>query len=147
VEPLGGEVRRELARFGPQAGLGEVVAAWPGTVGEAIARNAWPARFSRDGTLHIATKDSVWAFELGHRAGEIAERLGVAAVRFAPGKVADALPPETTADTPAGRPEPTADDRREAAAIAASIEDEELRELVARAVAASLSSRRADRSF
>jgi hypothetical protein len=147
MEPLGGQVRRELSRFGPQAGLGEVVAAWPATVGEAIARNAWPARFSRDGTLHVATKDSIWAFELGHRAAEIAERLGVKAIRFAAGKVADAMPVEATAEDRAPRPEPTADERREAAEIAAAIEDEELRALVARAAAASLSNRRDDRPF
>ena len=72
MEPLGPDVRRELSRFGPQAGIGEAVAAWPTAVGESIARNAWPARFARDGTLHVATKDAVWAFELGHRAAEIA---------------------------------------------------------------------------
>jgi hypothetical protein len=127
--------------------MGEVVAAWPAAVGESIARNAWPARFGRDGTLHVATKDAVWAFELGHRAAEIAERLGVKAIRFAPGKVADAMPVETTAADSPRAPEPTPDDRREAARIAAAIEDEELRELVARAVAASLSSRRSDRGF
>ena len=147
MEPLGPDVRRELSRFGPQAGIGEAVSAWPAAVGESIARNAWPARFARDGTLHVATKDAVWAFELGHRAAEIAERLGVKAVRFSPGKVADALPAETTDPAALRPPEPTAEERREAAEIAATIEDEELRELVARAVAASLSSRRSDRSF
>jgi hypothetical protein len=147
MEPLGPEVKRELSRFGPQAGLGEAIAAWPATVGEAIARNAWPARFSRDGTLHVATKDAVWAFELGHRAAEIAERLGVPAVRVAPGKVADALPAEATAAASAPRVQPSAEDRREAAEIAAAIEDESLRDLVARAAAASLSNRRGDRSF
>jgi hypothetical protein len=147
VEPLGPDVERELSRFGPQAGLGEAIAAWPGVVGEAIARNAWPARFARDGTLHVATKDAVWAFELGHRAAEIAERLGVQAVRFSPGKVADALPAEATAESLAPRPEPTAEERLRAAEIAAPIEDEELRDLVARAVAASLSNQRDDRPF
>jgi hypothetical protein len=147
VEPLGPDVRRELSRFGPQAGMGEVVAAWPATVGEAIARNAWPARFARDGTLHVATKDAVWAFELGHRAAEIAERLGVKAIRFAPGKVADAMPAEATDPVSTARPEPSPEDRREAAEIAAPIEDEELRNLVARAVAASLSNRRSGRGF
>jgi hypothetical protein len=142
VEPLGPDVRRELSRFGPQAGMGEVLAAWPAAVGESIARNAWPARFSRDGTLHVATKDAVWAFELGHRAAEIAERLGVKTIRFAAGKVADAMPAEATETAADRRPAPTPDDRREAARIAATIENEELRELVARAVAASLSGRR-----
>jgi predicted nucleic acid-binding Zn ribbon protein len=71
-------VSRELSRFGPQAGLGEVLALWPEAVGDAIARNAWPARIARDGTVHINTADSIWAFELGHQATEIAARLGVA---------------------------------------------------------------------
>jgi hypothetical protein len=145
MEPLSPDVKRELARFGPQAGLGEAIAAWPETVGDAIARNAWPARFARDGTLHVATRDAVWAFELGHRAAEIAERLGVKAVRFSPGKVADAMPAEATAELPSAHPEPTAEERRQAAEIAAPIEDEELRDLVARAVAASMSSQRDDR--
>src|SRR2546430_15732070 len=87
MEPLGPDVRRELERFGPQAGMGEVLAAWPEAVGPAIARNAWPARIARDGTLHVATRDSIWAFELGHRAAEIAVALGVPAVRFAAGKI------------------------------------------------------------
>ena len=43
--------------------MGETVAAWPSAVGEEIARNAWPARFARDGTLIVNTRDSVWAFE------------------------------------------------------------------------------------
>jgi hypothetical protein len=145
VEPLGPEVTRELARFGSQAGLSAVVAAWPETIGEAIARNAWPARFSRDGTLHVATTDAIWAFELGHRAAEIARRLGVKAIRFTPGKVADALPVQATDPAVATGVRPTAADRREAAEIAAPIEDDELRGLVARAAAASLSSRRDDR--
>jgi hypothetical protein len=145
MEPLGPEVTRELARFGPQAGLAAVIAAWPETVGEAIARNAWPARFSRDGTLHVATADAIWAFELGHRGAEIARRLGVTAIRFTPGKVADALPAQATNPAVARRVRPTAADRRQAAEIAAPIEDDELRELVARAAAASLSSRQDDR--
>ena len=78
-------MRKELGQFGPQAGMPELLEAWPVAVGDAIARNAWPARIARDGTLHVATADSIWAFELGHRAAEIAERLGVPKVRFAPG--------------------------------------------------------------
>ena len=127
--------------------MAELLERWPEAVGEAIARNAWPARIARDGTVHVNTGDSVWAFELGHRAAEIAERLGVPAVRFSPGKVAGAMPAEATAESLAPRPEPTAEERRQAAEIAASIEDEELRDLVARAVAASLSSQRGDRPF
>jgi predicted nucleic acid-binding Zn ribbon protein len=77
-------VRGELSRFGPQAGMAELVEAWPAAVGEQIARFAWPARIARDGTVHVHTADSVWAFELGHRAAEIAGRLGVTSLRFAP---------------------------------------------------------------
>ena len=61
---IGGEVRRELARFGPAEGMTEIVRAWPDAVGEQIARNAWPARLGRDGALHVATSSSAWAFEL-----------------------------------------------------------------------------------
>src|SRR5439155_21214632 len=64
MEPLGPEVRRELGRFGPQAGLGKLVAAWPAAVGAQIAANAWPARFRRDGILVVHTSSSAWAFEL-----------------------------------------------------------------------------------
>src|ERR671918_2286090 len=92
MEPLGDDVRRELARFGPQAGLGEVVAAWPAAVGPGIAANAWPARIARDGTLHVATSSSAWAFELTQLEAtvraKLAARLGgdaPPAFRFAPG--------------------------------------------------------------
>ena len=65
--------------------MAELVQRWPQVVGEAIARNAWPARIARDGTVHVNTADSVWSFELGQRAAEIAGKLGVSKVRFAPG--------------------------------------------------------------
>jgi len=65
---IGDDVRRELSRFGPAAGMAELLAAWPAAVGEGIARNAWPARIGRDGTLHVAVASSAWAFELGAHA-------------------------------------------------------------------------------
>jgi hypothetical protein len=114
---------------------------WPGVVGPGIARNAWPARIARDGTLHVATADSVWAFELGHRGGEIAERLGVAKVRFAPGQLPSAGAPAE----PATAPSPSPDDVRRAAEIAASIEDENLRKSVQKAVSLGLARRAPDR--
>ncbi len=88
----------ELARFGPQAGMAELVERWPAAVGDGIARNAWPARIARDGTVHVNTADSVWAFELGQRAAEIAERLGVPRVRFAPGPLPE--PDAESAESP-----------------------------------------------
>ena len=57
MERLGDEVGRQLGRFGPQGAIGDVVAVWPDAVGEAIARNAWPARIARDGTVHVNTAD------------------------------------------------------------------------------------------
>ena len=95
MDPLGSEIRAELRRFGPQAGMAELVERWPDVVGAAIARNAWPARISRDGTVQVHTADSVWAFELGQRAPEMAERLRAAGcdvprLRFAPGPLPSA---------------------------------------------------------
>jgi predicted nucleic acid-binding Zn ribbon protein len=74
MEQVGRAVGRELRRFGPAAGMAPVVEAWPDAVGAGIARNAWPARLARDGTLHVHTKDSIWAFELKSRAEEIPAR-------------------------------------------------------------------------
>jgi hypothetical protein len=134
VDPLGKEIRAELSRHGPQAGMAEVVERWEAVVGEAIARNAWPARIARDGTVHAATSDSVWAFELGQRAAEIASRLGVPKLRFAPGPL-----PEATPEPAAARPpEVSAEDAERARAIASVITDEKLRESVQKAVSFSL---------
>jgi hypothetical protein len=143
VDPLAREIRRELSRFGPQAGMAELLERWPATVGDAIARNAWPARIARDGTVHVHTADSVWAFELGHRAVEMAERLGVPKLRFAPGPLPSPTPVEEIA-TPVV---PAPADEARAAAIASSIEDDELRESVQKAVAFSLARAAADRPF
>jgi len=83
----------------------------------------------------------VWAFELGHRAGEIAARVGVPNVRFAPGPLPSAEP----AAGPAAAPAPSPDDVRRAAEIAAPIEDENLRESVQKAVSLGLARRPPDR--
>jgi hypothetical protein len=145
IERLAAEVRRELGRFAPIEGDGAAVArVWPRAVGETIARNAWPARLAGDGTLHVATVSATWAFELARLADTILEQLRAdlaertpRALRFAPGPVPD--PPAPAAGgAPAPVLETTPEQRAEAAAIAAGIEDEELRELVARAAAASL---------
>jgi hypothetical protein len=143
---LGGEVDAELGRHGAVVETARMIAAWQEVVGQAIAQNAWPARVGRDGTLHVHTADSVWAFELGQRAPEIASRLGVPAVRFAPGPIPEGGP-EDAADAPARAVEPGEWERAAGAEIAAPIEDGELRELVARAAAASLAKAAADRRF
>jgi hypothetical protein len=146
VKHLGEEVKRELGRFGPEAGIAELVEAWPAAVGETIARSAWPARVARDGTLHVNTTDSVWAFELTSRAKEIAARLGVDRIRFAPGRLPEPDEPGPT-EAESRPPEPSENLRREGARLAAGIEDENLRKIVARAAAASLAKGLSDRSF
>ena len=92
MERIGGEVRRELGRFGPAGAMPDLVTAWPGAVGATVAANAWPARIARDGTLHVNAGSSTSAFELQQLEAEIAGRLhgalGDAApqrLRFAPG--------------------------------------------------------------
>ena len=137
MKHLGDEVRRELDRFGPAGRVSELVEAWPVVVGEDIARNAWPARVARDGTLHVNTTDSIWAFELTSRAAEIAGRAGVERIRFAPGPLPEP-PAPVTQEVPARPTPPSETHRAEGARLAAGIEDENLRKIVARAAAASL---------
>ena len=143
-EPIGGEVQRELRRFGPAGAIGEIVKAWPAVVGDSIARNAWPARVSRDGTLHVATSSSAWAFELGLLEADIRERLRAALGEDAPGRLrfAPGPLPEPAREPPERRPvppaEPTPAQEREAARLAAPIDAENLRKVVAKAAAASL---------
>jgi hypothetical protein len=147
LERLGDLLRRELGRFGPQAGIADAVAAWPAAVGGEIARNAWPARFTRDGTLVVHTRDSVWSFELTQRADEIAKRLSnVKSVRFVPGPLPEGAAEQPQA-TPQGSPSPTPEQVAQAAQWTAEIEDEELRKVVTAAAELSLARAATDRSF
>jgi hypothetical protein len=154
MERLGDEVVRLLATTGAPAGndLTAVTSAWAACVGEAIASAAWPLRLSRDGTLHVATVSSTWAFELERLGGEIADRLGAALGDNAPARLRFAIGP--VPEPPAPRREPavergrvSGESRAEGERIAAEIADPELRAAVARAAAASLESRRSDRGF
>src|SRR5204863_618398 len=114
VRRLGEEVKDQLGRFSASAGMPELLEAWPAAVGETIARNAWPARIARDGTLHVNTADAIWAFELTSRAADIAKRLGVDRIRFAPGRVPEAVEPGP--ERPSRRPlEPSESLRQEGA--------------------------------
>lgn len=155
MKRLGDDARRLLAASGvsDSGPLGTIAAAWPAAVGAAIARAAWPRRLARDGTLHVATVSSSWAFELDRLAPEILERLGVAlagdvpsAVRFAPGPVPE---PPQDADPEAHERavEVTPEDAAEAARLTRQIEDPELRRLVARAISASRAGTRSGRRF
>jgi hypothetical protein len=149
MDRVGNAVARELKRFGPAGGMAPLVEAWPAAVGVEIARNAWPARIARDGTLHVHTQDSIWAFELTSRAEEIRARLGQVAPKrlaFAPGPLPEPLAdaPETARGKP---PEPSPEVVAEAESLARGIRDTELRKVVAKAAAASLSRALNDRSF
>ena len=152
MDRLGDEIARELGRFGPAAGMADLVRVWPEAVGEVIARNAWPARIARDGTLHVATSSSTWAFELTHLEAEIARRLrehlgdAPRALRFAPGPLPE-RPPTDAAETGEAPREASVEERAEAERLAAAIEDENLRKVVARAAAASLARASSDRGF
>jgi hypothetical protein len=118
-----------------------------------VAANAWPARIAGDGTLHVNTSSSAWAFELGQLAptilARLAETLGESAptsLRFAVGHL-----PEPPAPSPAAArtevPEPSAEALQRAAELVVGIEDEELRNRMQRAVALGLAKAPSDRSF
>jgi hypothetical protein len=119
--------------------MAPLVERWPAVVGAAIARNAWPARIARDGTVHVNTADSVWAFELEQRASEMATRLEVPRLRFAPGPL-----PEPDEEPSFGRVRPTPEEEERARAIASAIGDENLREHVQKAVSFGLARGRGD---
>ena len=153
MESLGDEIRRELRRFGPAAEIGRLVAVWPDAVGEAIARNAWPLRVARDGTLHVAVSSSAWACELTLLEEDIRGRLVAAAgeaapkkLRFVPGPIPDAPAPRA-ADAPPRGPIGSPETRAEAEQLTAEIENPELRDLVARAASASLARAASGRAF
>ncbi len=144
MEKIGEAVRRELGRFGTAGAMTDLVAAWPGVVGEQVAANAWPARFARDGTLLVSTSSSAWAFELGHLESEILPRLqeslgesAPARLKFAPGPLPE--PPPGVSEAPkAPLAEPTWEQARDARSWAAEIDSEELRKTVEKAARASL---------
>jgi hypothetical protein len=153
MERIEDSVRGELARFGPQGGMPDVVAIWPDAMGPMVAANAWPARIARDGTLHVNTSSSAWAFELGQLAAamleQLREKLGGSApkaLRFTVGH----LPEPPTKELREGRtdvPEPTEEALQRAAELASGIDDEELRKRVQRAAALGLSTARSDHRF
>lgn len=152
MERLDGSVRRALRSAGvPDAGvLAAVTRAWPAAVGPAIARAAWPQRLARDGTLHVTTESSTWAFELGRLEEEIRGKLhaemGEAtppALRFAPGPVPS---PGADDEAPLPVPPPTPEDDARAASLTAAIDDPTLRDAVRRAAAASLAAARDGRA-
>ncbi len=145
MDRIGPDIERQLGRFDGKGAMPRIVSAWPAVVGEEVARNAWPARIARDGTLHVHTSSSVWAFELGHLAPRILERLAAelgeqapGSLRFAQGHLPEA--PSSLAESAPRKPSPPRPEALAAAAsLTASIDDRELREQVAKAAALSLS--------
>lgn len=150
TEPVGDAIRNALEALGGEpSNTHSLEAAWPAAVGPENARVAWPARLTRDGTLHVNARDATWAFQLGMLAEEILANLRVElgeatprALRFAPGPLPEA--PTPAAPT---RHEATAREREQGAEIAAGVNDPKLRELVARTAAASLARARSSRDL
>ena len=157
MDRIGDHIEHELARSGSRDAipLSEITSAWPSLVGAAVARNAWPLRMSRDGTLHVATASATWAHELDLLQETILDafraRLGESAparLRFAAGPIPEPPTDSETTDPPSSEPiDVPPEIASEAAAAAAEIDDEELRELVSRAARASLLRARSGRSF
>lgn len=153
MKKIASDIATELGRFGPAAGMVRIVEAWPGAVGPTIARNAWPARIARDRTLHVATSSASWAFELAQLEADVLNRLRAATgndapakLRFAVGKLPElGLDDDERGDRTPVRPGP--EELRKAAEIAAEIDDEELREAVAKAAAQSLAQSGDGRGF
>jgi Dna[CI] antecedent, DciA len=149
MDPLGPDVRRELCRFGPQAGLADLVAAWPSAVGTQIAAHAWPARIRRDGMLVVHASSAAWAFELAQLEETVRERLGAHApprLKFVVGPLPEAAVEADDARPPA-LPRPTTEHTAEAARLSAGIADPDLRGQVAKAIELSLARARSDRPF
>jgi hypothetical protein len=147
IESLERVVARELARFGAVPGLAAIVEVWPEAVGPEIARNAWPARLTRDGTLVVHASSAAWAFELGQLEprirGLLPER-GVAQLRFLVGPLPEPAAPAADARRPAPAA-PSALELEAGAALAAAIQDDNLRRIVSKTAALSLARAASDR--
>jgi hypothetical protein len=130
----------ELTRLGMPAGAGELGTAWAAAVGADVARNAWPARVTRDGTLLVHTSSSAWAEELSHLEPLLRSKLESLAplrIRFAVGPLPDpsVLPVSQPPEPDAAVRQPTPAQRAEGEALAFGIEDDQLRRAVARLAA------------
>lgn len=156
MDRLGDDVARELSRVGGggPGGMPRIVETWMEAVGRTIARNAWPARIARDGTLYVATSSSSWAFELQQLETDIVRRLRATVasaaperIRFAVGKLPELGLDDGDEDVAKHALEPGPEETEKAAEFAAVIDDEELRNLVAKAAAQSLANAASNRPF
>ena len=68
------QILDEFGKLGPSAAMVEIVAAWPGAVGEAVAREATPVS-EREGVVTVACRSATWAPELGLLSGQLLEQV------------------------------------------------------------------------
>ena len=145
-ERLAASLASELTRLGGEGNALDATRAWEATVGPDVARNAWPARVKRDGTLVVHARTSVWAFELTQMAEDIRMRLEPqpAAIRFVVGRVPEpAGRPPDELPTPVSDPDPAALEM--ARSLVADVASREVREALQRAASLGLSRRSSDR--
>ncbi len=72
--PIAAALETVLAGAEPATLLAAVQSAWPGTVGEAIAREASPVS-ERQGVVTVACRSATWAQELDLLGGQILEQV------------------------------------------------------------------------
>lgn len=144
--PAGDVLSRFRRRSGaPASGgaVGRLAAAWPTVVGAPVAAHSVPVRCTRAGVLSVACSDAGWAHELSARRDDLLAKLveacpgaGLTGIRFAVADHAFGGAAPATAAPPLA-PTPTRADRAVGDAIAEGLSDPRVRELVARAAAAS----------
>jgi hypothetical protein len=132
LEPLGVVIESALPATADRAAdVAAIARRWPAAVGEAIAREAWPARLTADGELVVHASASVWAAELSHLERDLRARLEAVGIVPAPRLrfTVGAVPrrPDPVTDAVAASPPPP-DPRADG--WTASIRDPELREAV-----------------
>jgi predicted nucleic acid-binding Zn ribbon protein len=72
--PIGAALETVLSGAEPATLLAAVQSAWPGAVGEAVAREATPVS-ERDGVVTVACKSATWAQELDLLGGQILDQV------------------------------------------------------------------------
>lgn len=147
AQPVAGLLRRYQDTPGrrrgpsPPAGMEVMADAWAAVAGRDADRSL-PIRRTRAGVITVACADAGTAQSVAARADLLADLLGQALgepVRGLRAVVADhALPQRATAARRTPPPPPGADARAVAEGIASSVEDEVLKDLIARAAAISL---------
>jgi predicted nucleic acid-binding Zn ribbon protein len=87
--PIGAALETVISGAEPATLLAAVQSAWPGAVGEAVAREASPVS-ERDGVVTVACRSATWAQELDLLGGQILAQVrqnlpdwaGLEAIRF-----------------------------------------------------------------